>query len=123
MYKQTKIIEDYGDRVLLQTQGNETKVVYKSLLHDFGELCNKYGLTKKSMAPFMRHLTEWERTNLYLLQQDGYIITKIERDYVLLDDEGYEVHMVSKKLVHRLKNMGYLRICEGDYVLNASKYK
>lgn len=75
------------------------------------------------MAPFMRHLTEWERTNLYLLQQDGYIITKIERDYVLLDDEGYEVHMVSKKLVHRLKNMGYLRICEGNYVLNASKYK
>lgn len=123
MYKQTEIIEDYGDTVLLQTQGNDTKVVYKSLLHDFGELCNKNGLTKKSMAPFMQLLTEWERTNLYLLQRDGYYITTVERDYVLMDEDDSEIHMISKKIVHRLKNMGYLKVCDGDYVLNASKFK
>lgn len=123
MYKRAEIIEDYGETVLLKAQTGQTKEVYKSLLDKFGELCNSNGLTKKGMAPYMQQLTEWERINLYLLQREGYNICRDGNDYVLVDEQDKEIHKVAKRIVHKLKNSQYLRIVEGSFVLNPSRFQ
>ena len=123
MYKGAEIIEDLGERVKIKTKKGDSKVVYKSLLYEFAELCNKDGLTTKGMAPYMQHLTVWERKALYLLQRDGYYITSIGRDYVLMDDLDDEVYKLSKRIVHKLYNQQYIYRRGADYVINPRKFQ
>lgn len=122
MYKEAMIVEDFGDRVLLQTQHNGSKVIYKTVLDDFGELCNPYGLTKKSMAPYMQTLTTGERDLVYALREHGYHIKKKDKCYGLFSDLGVKVNSVSHAGVNKLKNMGYIRLARVGYVINPTKF-
>lgn len=123
MYKGAEIIEDLGERVKIQTKKGDSKVVYKSLLYQFAELCNKDGLTTKGMAPYMQHLTIWERKAMNLLQRDGYYITSIGRDYVLMTDLDDEVYKLSKRIVHKLYKNQYIYRRGTHYIINPRKFQ
>lgn len=124
MYEALQIVEDLGEQVRLQNlRNNQTKVVYKSLIRDFGDIHNQEGLSRGCMERKIRHLKVPERNLLYVLRYDGYKICTQQGDCCLVDNRGRELQKVKKRTVLFLESKGMLRTRKnGDYVLNSNYF-